>query len=485
MVHVPTAPALVLAVVLSISSVAALNPITIKGTKFFDSVTKDQFFIKGVAYQPRAVAGTDPLSKPSDCIRDFALMKELGLNTIRVYQVDPTLNHNDCMKALEDAGMYLMLDLAVTQYSIIRDNPEYDTDIWNNVRSTVDAFKGYSNTLGFFAGNEVTNNKDTTVASAYAKALVRDVKRYISSSASRKIPVGYANNDDPDTRVQIQDYLNCGADYERVDFFGINLYEWCGAGTTYQTSGYADRTKDIASYSIPVFLSEFGCNLVAPRTFPEVQSIFGPDMTGAWSGGIVYEWSQEDINYGLVKINPDNTVTPLPDYNNLKTLLAPLQPTGVNMDSFNEQRPASTCPPNTPTWKPSTILPPTPSTDVCNCMMSSLSCVATDAVSTDSLGAQMNTICGMTSCSDIGTNGESGVYGKYSFCTPSQKLSYMYNYYHTNVGKGDATSCDFNAGLQQHQSRHRNGTTAHYSSNFNSLRITSTILTSSSETLHQ
>lgn len=29
------------------SSVFALNPIVIKGAKFFDSVTKEQFFIKG------------------------------------------------------------------------------------------------------------------------------------------------------------------------------------------------------------------------------------------------------------------------------------------------------------------------------------------------------------------------------------------------------------------------------------------------------
>lgn len=28
-------------------TIFALNPIVVKGTKFFDSVTKDQFFIKG------------------------------------------------------------------------------------------------------------------------------------------------------------------------------------------------------------------------------------------------------------------------------------------------------------------------------------------------------------------------------------------------------------------------------------------------------
>ncbi|KAF9214336.1 1,3-beta-glucanosyltransferase gas1 [Podila verticillata] len=426
------------------SSSLALNPIAIKGTKFFDSVTKDQFFIKGVAYQPRTISTVDPLATPEDCRRDFALMKELGLNTVRVYQVDANLNHDGCMSIMEEFGMYLLLDLASNAHSIIRTNPEYNTDIWNGVRAKVNAFKEYSNTLAFFAGNEVTNDKNTTAASSYVKALVRDTKAYIASNSPRRIPVGYANNDDPDIRLQVQAYFNCGPEAERIDFFGFNLYEWCGEGTTYETSGYVDRTADIRSYSVPVFLSEFGCNLVSPRTFPEVRSIFGPDMTSSWSGGIVYEWSQEK-NYGLVQINQDNTVEILTDYNNLKAVLADVRPVGVTMDVFIEQKPASACPAITPNWEASTVLPPTPSSSACECMMSSLGCVASgQATSSASLGELLNSVCGMTSCEAIGTNGKTGVYGKYSFCSPSQKLSYIYNSYYTTVGQKSADSCNFN-----------------------------------------
>ncbi|KAF8944198.1 1,3-beta-glucanosyltransferase gas1 [Haplosporangium gracile] len=193
----------------AVHAVSASNIITIKGTKFFDSVTKGRFFINDVAYQPRTLAdgSTDPLAKPNNCRRDFALMKELGLNTIRVYQVDPFQNHDECMRALEEADMYLILDLASSEHSIIR-------------CGTI-----YSKTLGFVVGNEVTNGSKTTVASAYVKALLRDTKAYIRSSVPRLIPVGYANNDDPNTRLQVQDYINCGSDDERVDFFGIKLYE--------------------------------------------------------------------------------------------------------------------------------------------------------------------------------------------------------------------------------------------------------------------
>lgn len=38
-------------------------------------------------------------------------MKDLGVNTLRVYHVDETANHDGCMNAFADAGIYLLIDL--------------------------------------------------------------------------------------------------------------------------------------------------------------------------------------------------------------------------------------------------------------------------------------------------------------------------------------------------------------------------------------
>jgi 1,3-beta-glucanosyltransferase GAS1 len=62
----------------------------------------------GVSYQLRP---EDPLIDTEQCLRDIALMKELGVNAIRVYHVDAAANHDGCMNAFADAGIYLLLDL--------------------------------------------------------------------------------------------------------------------------------------------------------------------------------------------------------------------------------------------------------------------------------------------------------------------------------------------------------------------------------------
>lgn len=38
-------------------------------------------------------------------------MKELGANTVRVYHVDADANHDGCMQAMSDAGIYLLVDM--------------------------------------------------------------------------------------------------------------------------------------------------------------------------------------------------------------------------------------------------------------------------------------------------------------------------------------------------------------------------------------
>lgn len=84
---------------------AAIPTISQKGQKFFTS-DGNQWFVKGVAYQLNPLdLGTDV----TQCQADANLMQQLGTNAIRVYHVDPSLDHDACMKAFEDAGIYVFV----------------------------------------------------------------------------------------------------------------------------------------------------------------------------------------------------------------------------------------------------------------------------------------------------------------------------------------------------------------------------------------
>lgn len=230
------------------------------------------------------------------------MLQQLGTNTIRVYAVDPTADHSACMKALDDAGIYVIADLGVPGESINRDTPAWTTDLFARYQGVIDNLGQYQNTLGFFAGNEVTNNKTNSPASAFVKAAVRDSKAYIQSkNFGRWIGVGYATNDDADTRDNLASYFNCGADQSAaVDFWGYNIYEWCGQNT-FQASGYQERTQAFSNYSVPAFFSEYGCNNPGggeSRVWQETGVLYSDLMNKVWSGGIVYEYFQEQNDFG-------------------------------------------------------------------------------------------------------------------------------------------------------------------------------------------
>lgn len=237
------------------------------------------------------------MAVPAGCARDIPHLLAVRTNLISVYSVNPELDHSSCMSALADAGIYVLLDLANTTYSINRADPAWNTALYDHYTAVIDEFQSYNNILGFVVGNEVANNANTSTADAFVKAAARDMKAYIAEKNYRAIPVGYAADDDADIRYQVAEYFDCGEASSAIDFYGLNNYEWCGA-STFAGSGYQARTEEFASWNIPVFLSEYGCNQVEPRVFTEVQAIFGPDMTGVWSGGVVFEYFQDTNDYG-------------------------------------------------------------------------------------------------------------------------------------------------------------------------------------------
>lgn len=162
-------------------------------------------------------------------------------------------------------------------------------------------------------------------------------------------------------------------------------------------------------------------------------------MTDVWSGGIAYEWTEEENSYGLVKIE-NNEIKPLDDYKNLMAYLPFVAPDIIKMDAYNVQRSPPNCPVISDKWKAHVNLPPSPSSGACECMVGAQSCITADSATNGTvIGEQIGVLCGMVPCDMVSTNPFQGVYGNFSFCSGREKLSILYGAY----AEADTLKCDF------------------------------------------
>ncbi|CAI7616185.1 unnamed protein product [Penicillium glandicola] len=338
-----------------------LTSITVKGNAFFKG--DDRFYMRGVDYQPGGSSDlADPIADADGCKRDIKKFQDLGLNTIRVYSVDNSADHDECMTALAEAGIYLVLDVNTPKYSINRADPEtsYNDVYLQYIFSTMEKFAQYNNTLAFFSGNEVINDGPSSKAAPYVKAVTRDMRTFLRARGLREVPVGYSAADVDTNRLEMAEYMNCGTDDERSDFFAFNDYSWCDP-SSFTTSGWDQKVKNFTGYGLPLFLSEYGCN-TNTRKFEEVTALYSTKMTPVYSGGLVYEYTESGSKYGLVEIS-DDKVTTLDDYTALKSAFDKTEnPTGNG--GYNSTGGASGCPKmQKPNWDvDSDVLPamPTP-----------------------------------------------------------------------------------------------------------------------------
>lgn len=149
-------------------------------------------------------------------------------------------------------------------------------------------------------------------------------------------------------------------------------FNWCGQSTLH-ISGYKQELKTFDDAHIPVFFSQYGCNLGAcgKRIFQETSAIYSSAMTRVFSGGIAYEfYDSPDIKsglwgYGLVRQEEGAVVgkglTKLPDFESLRGRLESCQDESIVEEEMEEgdfKSPAGgEIPPLSSHWKAGHPLP--------------------------------------------------------------------------------------------------------------------------------
>lgn len=183
-------------------------PALIRGKKFFNSVTGEYLPIKGINYYPRPNTGelarTNSIDFYTDEYRylwepDVAHFRELGVNVVRVYAVQPGVGHDGFLCALRAAGIWLVVGLAADceNCAVTRDAAPacYPPELKARGQFIIAEFARYDNVLAFSAGNEISLNAASAVDNAPCqKRFLRDMRAYIDgcSATVRLIPVGLA-----------------------------------------------------------------------------------------------------------------------------------------------------------------------------------------------------------------------------------------------------------------------------------------------------
>ena len=315
---------------LCVANVSGLNPVIVKGYKFFDSVTGEEIVVKGIDYYPRANTGPydinsyDFFSNKHRAIweRDIPYLKGLGVNALRLYSVDPKEDHSEFMNALNEAGIYALVAVtaACPTCAVTRAYPPecYPNDLKARGQGVINEFVMYNNTLAISTGNEVnlfTPIGQPQVNAPCQKKFLRDMREYLAGCPHlRQVPIGLVSADY--FRGAFANYYNCQENpndpYEFAEWYGLNSYVFCNGNVSHfdKAPGFIYLAQSFQSYdySIPVMLTEFGClsptfktidGYQAQRNFLQAKWLITEDtMRDQFVGGFAFEYSMEAANAG-------------------------------------------------------------------------------------------------------------------------------------------------------------------------------------------
>lgn len=183
-------------------------PAVIRGKNIYNSVSGTSVPIKGINYYPRPNTGDLTRTNSIDFMteefrhiweRDIQFFQSLHINVVRIYAIQPGVNHDGFLCALKAAGIYLIVGLAADclDCAITTDAaPDcYPADLKARGQFIIAEFARYDNVLAFSAGNEVSLSAGSPATNGSCqKQFIRDMRAYIESCQEtiRHIPVGLA-----------------------------------------------------------------------------------------------------------------------------------------------------------------------------------------------------------------------------------------------------------------------------------------------------
>jgi glycosyltransferase involved in cell wall biosynthesis len=211
-------------------------PICVKGKFFFAGNHKH--FIKGVTYGPFATASHGaPFPERSIVDKDFSLMSDAGINTVRVFTVPPLW----LLDAAQQAGLWVLVGLPWPQHVTFLDNALTRSEIRRAIIEGVRACDRHPAIFAYLVGNEIPPDVIRWHSAARIREFLRELVVCVRREHAQAL-VSYANF--PSTEYLTIDF---------TDFVCFNVYLHEEAAFR----RYVARLHNLA-VDRPLVLTEFG-----------------------------------------------------------------------------------------------------------------------------------------------------------------------------------------------------------------------------------
>ena len=243
--------------------------------KFFLEGDK-KFFVKGVTYGPfKPDAEGDYLGRPEQVDVDLALMRQAGLNVVRIYHSPPRWFLDRCT----NVGMRVLVTLPWEKHVEFLRERSIRKQIAEAVRTTVRKYAGHPAILGYLVGNEISSTMARWLG---ARRVIEFVEQLIR--------IGRAI--DPDALFSYATYPP--TEYllpQNADFCCFNVY----LHNQRDFEGYLLRLQNLTGEH-PLILGEFGMDTIRHSQDEQAEMLgwhIDSVVKCGLAGTIFFTWTDE------------------------------------------------------------------------------------------------------------------------------------------------------------------------------------------------
>jgi GT2 family glycosyltransferase len=274
-----------------------------------------KFFVKGIAYGPfKPDAKGDYFGRPEQVDVDVRMMREIGLNLVRIYHPPPRW-FLDCCAA---AGLRVLITLPWAKHVEFLRQRAARKAIIDSVRDAVRKYAGHPAVFGYLVGNEVSSTMARWLGVRRVSDFIEQLIR-IGRSIDPEVLFSYATY--PPTEYLLP---------RNVDFFCFNVY----LHDQRAFEAYLLRLQNLTEER-PLILGEFGLDTLRHSEQEQAQLLawhLDSVIRCGLAGTILFSWTDEwftgereitDWAFGIVtrerapkqayylvkeKLGPDSTV---------------------------------------------------------------------------------------------------------------------------------------------------------------------------------